>query len=364
MHTAKPVPPMRKRAHQGRQAGAELDREADPARADEEARRSVRDRRGVPRGGRERARDTPDGGVDRRRVRAARRDTGIAAAGRATTARSRRRATQDDRAARSRRRSASRRTPARRRRRCRAAEAARAAQQRADGTKLGVGARRRRRRRRRWWPRAIRAAGRRRWRRRHRAAVHRAGRRADLRADARAAARAGAKAARSAWPLVLSRSRRLASRRGIGDRDLRRGTPATSRQGLRSEHRPRVRRSEMLDRGDFEQARSRPRSKKDPSPTIADAQLVLGHAYAATNETPRGDRGVSAGARARRRTSRAIEMLRANLRTMAADEDPEIVAEARSTCGSARPRTSREAAAADEGGGRASARAAARGAAR
>ena len=49
MHTAKPVPPMRHAPDQGRQAGAVVDREADRARADEEARRSLRERRGVPR---------------------------------------------------------------------------------------------------------------------------------------------------------------------------------------------------------------------------------------------------------------------------------------------------------------------------
>ena len=70
MHTAQAGAADAPAADQGRQAGAVVDREADRARADEEAERSLRD---APRCSSPRSRtrcDTPDGGVDRRQLRA------------------------------------------------------------------------------------------------------------------------------------------------------------------------------------------------------------------------------------------------------------------------------------------------------
>jgi tetratricopeptide (TPR) repeat protein len=81
---------------------------------------------------------------------------------------------------------------------------------------------------------------------------------------------------------------------------------------------------EMMDRGDFNGAITLLESKKDLIANDADAQVVLGNAYAAKGETP-----LSLGAYRRALSvNPAVESdrdLRANLRTMAADRDPEVV---------------------------------------
>jgi serine/threonine-protein kinase len=81
---------------------------------------------------------------------------------------------------------------------------------------------------------------------------------------------------------------------------------------------------EMMDRGDFNGAITLLESKKDLVANDADAQVVLGNAYAAKGETP-----LSLGAYRRALSIKpAVESdrdLRANLRTMAADKDPEVV---------------------------------------
>jgi serine/threonine-protein kinase len=81
---------------------------------------------------------------------------------------------------------------------------------------------------------------------------------------------------------------------------------------------------EMMDRGDFNGAIALLESKKDLVANDAEAQVVLGNAYAAKGETP-----LSLGAYRRALSvNPAVEKdrdLRANLRTMAADKDPEVV---------------------------------------
>jgi serine/threonine-protein kinase len=92
----------------------------------------------------------------------------------------------------------------------------------------------------------------------------------------------------------------------------------------RNKNTPAGQAGEMMDRGDFNGAISLLQGKKDLIANDADAQVVLGNAYAAKGETP-----LSLGAYRRALSvNPAVESdrdLRANLRTMAADKDPEVV---------------------------------------
>jgi tetratricopeptide (TPR) repeat protein len=92
----------------------------------------------------------------------------------------------------------------------------------------------------------------------------------------------------------------------------------------RNKNTPAGQAGEMMDRGDFNGAISLLQGKKDLIANDADAQVVLGNAYAAKGEPP-----LSLGAYRRALSvNPAVESdrdLRANLRTMAADKDPEVV---------------------------------------
>jgi serine/threonine-protein kinase len=99
----------------------------------------------------------------------------------------------------------------------------------------------------------------------------------------------------------------------------------TAPQGNRRDpNTPAGRASEALDRGDYAGAIRILEEQKDMITGDADAQLVLGHAYAAKNEPPQ--------ALAAYRRALAIQPeleadkdLRANLRAMAANKDPDVV---------------------------------------
>jgi tetratricopeptide (TPR) repeat protein len=98
----------------------------------------------------------------------------------------------------------------------------------------------------------------------------------------------------------------------------------TTKPKTRDKNTPAGQAAEMMDRGDFNGAITLLESKKDVIANDADAQLVLGNAYAAKGETP-----LSLGAYRRalgiKPEIESDRDLRANLRTYAADKDPEIV---------------------------------------
>lgn len=81
---------------------------------------------------------------------------------------------------------------------------------------------------------------------------------------------------------------------------------------------------EMLDRGDFNGAITLLEGKKDLIVNDADAQLVLGHAYAARNDPPQAIASYRR-ALAIKPERQSDRDLRANLRAMAGESDPEIV---------------------------------------